>query len=133
MKVPEGYQTVMPYLILKDASGFLNFSQKLFKAIELQKVTDDNGEIIHAEIKIGDSTIMFGQSGGQWMPAASRVVYSCEDSDETYKKALELGAKSIMEPSDQTYGRNSGIADPFGNTWWLVSQKLNSQGVEDGK
>ncbi|HEX9741142.1 MAG TPA: hypothetical protein VGA29_10240 [Ignavibacteriaceae bacterium] len=77
MKVPEGYQTVMPYLILKDASGFLNFSQKLFKAIELQKVTDDNGEIIHAEIKIGDSTIMFGQSGGQWMPAASRVVYSC--------------------------------------------------------
>jgi uncharacterized glyoxalase superfamily protein PhnB len=38
-----------------------------------------------------------------------------------------------MEPSDQTYGRNSGIADPFGNTWWLVSQKLNSQGVKDGK
>ena len=40
---------------------------------------------------------------------------------EEDKKALELGAASVMEPSDQDYGRNAGVADPFGNTWWLVS------------
>jgi uncharacterized glyoxalase superfamily protein PhnB len=123
MKLPQNYNTVMPYLILEDASGFLSFTKKLFDAKELQKVTDDNGGIVHAEIKIGDSTIMVGNSGGQWKPQPAGLYIHIEDSDEIYKKALEMGSKSVMEPSDQSYGRASGIADPFGNTWWLTSMK----------
>jgi PhnB protein len=123
MKIPENYNRVMPYLILEDAPGFLTFTQKLFNAKELQKVTDDNGGIIHAEIKIGDSIIMCGNSGGQWKPQPAGLYIHVENSDETYRKAIELGAKSVMEPSDQSYGRASGITDPFGNTWWLTSAK----------
>ena len=123
MKIPENYNTVMPYLILKDASGFLSFTKNLFNAKELQKVTDDDGSIRHAEIKIGDSTIMIGGSGGQWNPQPAGLYIHVEDADKSYKKALELGAESVMEPSDQSYGRSSGVLDPFGNTWWLTSEK----------
>jgi len=123
MKIPENYNRVMPYLILEDAEGFLMFTKKLFDAVELQKVKDDTGQIVHAEIKIGDSTIMCGNSSKQWKPQPAGLYIHVENSDETYKKALGLGAESVMEPSDQTYGRASGINDPFGNTWWLTSVK----------
>jgi uncharacterized glyoxalase superfamily protein PhnB len=123
MKIPENYNTVMPYLILKDAAGFLNFTKNLFNAKELQKVTDDNGGIRHAEIRIGGSTIMIGGSGGEWKPQPAGLYINVEDANESYKKAIELGAESVLEPSDQSYGRSGGIIDPFGNTWWLTSDK----------
>ncbi|MDB5021533.1 MAG: hypothetical protein JWQ28_2660, partial [Pedobacter sp.] len=32
VKVPQGYQQVMPYLIIKDANKFLNFMKAVFEA-----------------------------------------------------------------------------------------------------
>lgn len=122
MKIPENYNTVMPYLILDDASGFLEFTKRLFNATELQKVTDDKGEIIHAEIRIGDSTIMCGQSGSQWNPQPAGLYIHVNDCDSSFNKALQLNAEKIMGPSNQDYGRSAGIKDPFGNTWWLTSE-----------
>jgi uncharacterized glyoxalase superfamily protein PhnB len=44
------------------------------------------------------------------------------DVDATYKKALALGAESLMEPSDQYYGdRNAGFKDGSGNQWWVAT------------
>lgn len=122
MKIPENYNAVMPYLILDDPEGFLNFTKEIFNAVELQKYTDDNDEIIHAEIRIGDSTIMCGQSGGNWNTQPAGLYIHVEDCDSTYKKALHMNATVVMEPSDQNYGRSAGIKDPFGNTWWLTSE-----------
>lgn len=67
---------------------------------------------------------MIGNSGGQWKPQPAGLYIHAENSDGTYKEALELGAKPVMEPSDQSYGRASGVEDPFGNTWWLTSKKI---------
>lgn len=122
MIIPENYNTVMPYLILEDANGFLSFSKKLFNAEELQVVMNEDNSVMHGEIRIGDSTIMFGQSGNQWKPQPAGLYIHVEDCDSSYKKALDLGAESVMEPSDQNYGRAGGIKDPSGNTWWLTSQ-----------
>ena len=44
-----------------------------------------------------------------------------EDADETYKKAVENGAETVMPPDDQPYGRSCGVTDPFGNVWWITS------------
>lgn len=122
MKLPENYNTVMPYLILEDATGFISFSKKLYNAEELQVVLNEDKSVMHGEIRIGDSTIMIGQSGNQWKPQPAGLYIHVEDCDITYKKALDLGAESVMEPSDQKYGRAAGVNDPFGNTWWLTSE-----------
>ena len=46
------------------------------------------------------------------------------DVDTTYKRALQAGAKSISEPTDQIYGdRGAGVVDPFGITWWIGTHK----------
>lgn len=119
-KNPDYYRTVMPYLILEDASAFLAFTKTVFGAKEKMKTQDDEG-IRHAEIVIGDSTIMLGQSGGSWKPQPAGLYINVDSADETYQKALEAGATNVMELSDQDYGRTCGVLDPCGNTWWITS------------
>ena len=41
MKIPEGYQQVMPYLIVKDAAGFMEFMKNVFGAQEKFKMMRD--------------------------------------------------------------------------------------------
>lgn len=118
---PDYYRTVMPYLILEDASAFLAFTKAVFGAEEKMKTEDENDEIRHAEIVIGDSTIMLGQSGGQWQPQPAGLYINVENADETYQKALDAGAATVMELSNENYGRTCGVLDPCGNTWWITS------------
>lgn len=115
--IPEGYQQVMPYLIVKGASDFSSFMQKVFGAVESHKTMRDALTVMHAEIKIGECTIMFADSTDQFPPRTSGLFVYVENADETYQKAIEAGAESIMKPADQSYGRSCGITDPFGNTY----------------
>lgn len=122
MKLPEGHQTVMPYLIVKDAEKFLEFLKKVFQATEKLKVPGPSGGIMHAEVMIGDSTIMFAGATSQYEPAPANLFIYVEDVDGTYQQALKSGAKSVREPQQQDYGYSAGVEDPFGNTWWLTNQ-----------
>ena len=121
IKIPEGYQQVMPYLILKNAAGFFAFTQRVFGALKNHETMRDENIIRHAEVKIGNSTIMFADSTDGYEPATANLFVYVENADDTYKKALEAGATSLREPADQNYGRSCGVTDPFGNTWWITS------------
>jgi len=77
---------------------------------------DENGNVRHAEAQIGDSRVMVGQARGEWKPRPATLYLYIEDTDETYKRAIAAGAKSLMEPADQFYGdRNAGVEDSQGN------------------
>lgn len=121
-KNPDYYRTVMPYLVLKDVEAFLNFTQKVFGAEVKMKHKDDGGRIVHAEIMIGDSTLMAGESNQDWSSQPSGLYVNVDSADETYQKALDEGATSIMELSNQEYGRTGGVKDANGNTWWITSE-----------
>jgi PhnB protein len=123
VKIPEGYQQVMPYLIVNNAAGFLAFAKNVFDATEKYKEMRDENTIRHAEVKIGESVIMFADSTDQYPPQTAAMFIYVDNADEVYKKALEEGAASIMEPADQSYGRSGGVTDPYGNTWWITSEK----------
>jgi PhnB protein len=120
MNLPEGYQTVMPYLILKDVAAFIDFTKKVFGAEELAVYRHDDGSIMHAEIQIGGSTIMMGQSNDDWGLQNAGLYINVEDTDSTFQKALDEGATVIMPIEDKDYGRTSGVKDPQGNTWWIT-------------
>jgi PhnB protein len=123
IKIPPGYQQLMPYLIIKNAGGFSIFTQKVFDAIEINRHMRDNSIIMHAEVRIGDCTIMFADATGAFKPQTSGMFIYVANADETYKKALSEGARSVQEPSDQQYGRSCGVTDPFDNVWWITSVK----------
>jgi PhnB protein len=121
LAIPHGYQRVMPYLILNDAQIFLDFVTNIFNASTKMKHIRDDGTIMHAEIQIGESTIMFAESDDKWKPQVSGLFIYVENADETFKKALEEGATSVLQLRDREYGRSGGIVDPCGNTWWITS------------
>jgi len=121
--VPQGHQQVMPYLIVQNASAFFSFMQAVFNATEKMKVMRDDYIIMHAEMQLGNSTIMFTDATDEFPVQTAGLFVYVDDCDATYVKALGLNANSIMPPADQDYGRSAGIADPYGNTWWITSIK----------
>jgi uncharacterized glyoxalase superfamily protein PhnB len=121
--IPEGYQTVMPYLIVQDATGLLDFMTEVFGAKEkLKEMREGTSVIKHAEVTIGDSTIMFAEATRQWSNSPAGMFIYVNDADAVYKKAIQHGAESIREPALQPYGKSGGVKDPYGNTWWITSQ-----------
>ncbi|MEB2773965.1 VOC family protein [Algoriphagus sp. D3-2-R+10] len=118
LKVPNNYQAVMPYLILKNAESFINFAVQVFDATVTFKEMRDSESIMHAEISIGSSTVMVADSNTDYEPQNAGLFVYVKDADAAFQLSLELGSEMILEVSDKPYGR---IRDPFGNTWWITS------------
>jgi uncharacterized glyoxalase superfamily protein PhnB len=121
MKLPEGYQAVMPYLLVNGASKFIDFAENVFDAKLKFHVMRDENLIQHAEILIGDSVIMLADSTEELKPREATLMVYVDNADKTFKKAIDAGVSVIRELSDQEYGRSGGVTDPFGITWWITS------------
>ena len=122
MKIPKNYQTVMPYLILENARDFITFAQQVFGAKETHKSMRNEKTIMHAEIMIGESTIMFADATDQFKVSNAGLFVYVKDADETFRSALNNGGTVVTELANQSYGRSGGIRDPFGNVWWITSE-----------
>jgi PhnB protein len=130
--IPEGYHTVTPYLVLRDAARALDFYKRALGATELLRFDAPGGKIGHAEIKVGDSVIMLadempdmGYRGPQSLggTVVSLMVY-VEDVDAQFKRAVDAGAKVKQDVKDQFYGDRSGtVEDPFGHVWTIATHK----------
>jgi len=121
VNIPEGYPQLMPYLIIENAAAFFEFTKKVFGAEEKYKAMRDEKLIMHAEISIGSSVIMFADATEQFKERTAGIFLYVDNCDTIYDKALANGATTVMPPADQSYGRSAGITDPFGNTWWITS------------
>ena len=121
MKIPDGYQAVMPYLLVNGAQKFIDFTEKVFSAKLKLKMMRDEKLVQHAEINIGESMIMLADSTEEFQPRQTTLMVYVDNADETYEKAIAEGAKVVRELSDQEYGRSGGVIDPFGITWWITS------------
>lgn len=110
----------MPYLMLEDAAGFIEFIKKVFDA-EITQQSMRDGLVGHCEANINGGTIMFSNSREEWKPATANMFVYVEDADETFAKAIDSGATEVMAVVDQEYGRSGGFEDPHGNVWWVTS------------
>jgi PhnB protein len=121
--IPDNFPRVSPYLIVKDCAKTIEFIKYVFGAEEREKMTLPDGAINHAEVAIGNSVIMMGKAAEHHPPQTTMLYIYVEDTDAAYKRALELGAESVMEPADQFYGdRNAGVNDIDGTNWWISTQ-----------
>ena len=61
-------------------------------------------------------------SRGRCEPTPTSLYLYVPDADAVYRRAIEAGGVSVMEPADQFYGdRSGGVKDPVGNTWWIAT------------
>jgi len=122
--IPDGYHTITPYLTVQGVPKLLDFLKQAFAAQEIERMMRPDGTVGHAEVRIGDSVVMMGEAGGEWQPMPGALYLYVNDVDAVYKRALQAGAISTMEPMDQFYGdRSAGVKDPSGNQWWIATHK----------
>lgn len=117
---PRGYSTVSPYLIVEGASRTIDFLVRVFDAVELRRVPDAVGQLLHAEVRIDDSIVMLADGGEGYPPIPSNVHVYVPDVDATYRRALDAGATSVQEPMQKDdEDKRGGVRDAGGTTWWI--------------
>jgi PhnB protein len=135
--IPEHLRTVTPRLVVRNGAAAIEFYGKAFGAEELgERFTGPGGEVIHAEIRIGDSVVMITEESDDDAPAKSPqslggvvsaiMALYWEDVDAAWDRAVATGAEIMYPLADQFYGERGGrLRDPFGQQWMM------SQHIED--
>jgi len=131
--IPEGYHSITPSLVCKNAAKAIEFYKTVFNAKELGRMAGPGGTIGHAELQIGDSRLMLsdefpGMANAPGpTPNTSFYLYIYSDNvDAMYDRAVNAGCKVEMALQNMFWGDRYGkVRDPFGHTWGL------GQHVED--
>jgi len=130
--IPDGYNTVTPYLIVKGAAHAIDFYKKALGAKEIYRMDGPGGTIAHAEIQIGDSRVMLSdehpEMGYTAPQPGTRVPVGLhlyvEDVDKVAAQAEAAGIKTLRPVADQFYGDRTGtFLDPFGHQWSIGTHK----------
>jgi PhnB protein len=120
-----------PILTFKNAAKAIDFYTKALGARETMRF-EIGGTIPHAEIMIGNSTIVLAEEwpeGGRFSAetlgqSPISISLEVEDVDGFAERAMAAGLKMISPPRDQFYGRRDGrFVDPFGYTWNIYTVK----------
>lgn len=130
--IPQGYNSITPYLVIKGAAQAIDYYKKVFGATEVFRMDGPDGKVGHAELQIGDSRIMLADENpkmGQGHASAATIGSSpvslylyIPDVDRVIERAIAAGAKVLKPAQDQFYGDRSGfIQDPFGHLWGIAT------------
>jgi PhnB protein len=121
---------ITPYLQVTNTGEAIDWYERVFAAREVRsRLVAPDGTCMNAEIEIEGTRVMLADempSIGSMSPATlagTSVVLDLhvQDSDATFRKALEAGAEEIYPLADQFYGDRAGrIRDPFGHHWIIA-------------
>jgi PhnB protein len=127
--IPDGYESVIPYLVVNDGAGAIEFYKKVFDATEVMRF-EDKGKIGHAELRIGGGIFMLADEYPDLgyrspepgkLPPAGMMIY-VQDVDSVVERSVKEGATVERPIADQFYGDRAGaIVDPFGHRWYVAT------------
>ena len=128
--IPDGYDGVQTYLCVKGAAEAIEFYKAAFGAEEIMRMTQEDGRVGHAEIRIGKAVFMLADEfpemgfrspltlGG----TSVHIHLYVEDVDAVAERAAAAGATVERPPATQFYGdRNAGLKDPYGHSWYFAT------------
>jgi PhnB protein len=128
--IPAGFHTLTPHLVVRNADQALEFYKKALGAEVLNVARMDDGKIMHAALRIGDSMLMLNDEMpefGALSPLANggsgvTIHIYTDDVDTAYNRAVSAGAQVKMPLMDQFWGDRYGvITDPYGHSWSLAT------------
>lgn len=122
--------TVVPCMRYRDAPAAIEWLGSTFGFETQLVVPNDDGTIAHAQLSFGNSMIMLGSvfdtEYGRLMKQPSEIggfvtqstYLVVNNADLVYGRALEAGAKILLDIKDEEYGgRGFTCRDPEGHVW----------------
>ncbi|HYS99881.1 MAG TPA: VOC family protein [Thermoplasmata archaeon] len=140
--IPPGMRTVTPYLVISGAAKAIEFYKKAFGAKEISRQPMENGMLMHAMIKVGDSLIMmsdeFPGSDSKSPTSAGATTFNLhiytKDVDKLWNQAVKAGATPTMPLENQFWGERYGkLQDPFGHIWSVAMVVKMSEAEKEAK
>ena len=128
--VPEGMHTVTPHLVCAGAAAAIEFYKKAFNATEVGRLPGPQGKLMHAMLRIGDSSVMLvdefpdcGSFGPKSLKGSPVTIHLyVENVDAFVERAVAAGAKITMPLEDMFWGDRYGrLEDPFGHHWSVAT------------
>ena len=116
-KIPDGYHSITPILIVNNGVKAIEFYKKAFGAKERGRtMTPDGKAIAHAALEIGDSAFMLSDEFPEMKCLSPSsigdtpvgIFLYVEDVDKTFNQAVNEGAKVLDPVKNQFWG---------GQTW----------------
>jgi len=126
--IPDGFHTISPHLVVRQADKAIEFYKNAFGAEELCRMSSPDGKsVMHAELKIGDSMIMLCDEfpdmckSPQTLGGSPITVHLyVSDADAAFKRAVDAGAEVTVPLADMFWGDRYGkLKDPFGHQWGI--------------
>ena len=121
-----------PQLYIKNGTHDISFYTKAFGAIELLKLTNDDGSVHVAELSINGAIFHLHeetQNATRFNPLKHNgttvlIGLFVPDVDIVIANAIEAGAIVMSPAQSYDYGYRQGeIKDPFGHVW-LIEMKI---------
>jgi PhnB protein len=136
--IPNGFSALTPMLAIRNAAKAIAWYVNVLKASEIYRLTDADGNIAHAELKIDNCILMIAEEHPDYNKSpetlgGTSVIMNLyvSDVDKTIDMALKEGARLIFPANDQFYGDRAGrIQDPFGHMW-IISKHLKDVSPEE--
>jgi len=128
--IPDGYPRVTPYLIVDGGAAAIEFYGSVLGATERMRMPAPGDKVGHAELQIGDATIMLADEFPDMGALSPKTVGGTpvtlhvyvEDADAVFDRAVNAGAKALRAVEDRFYGDRSGeFEDPFGHRWSVAT------------
>jgi uncharacterized glyoxalase superfamily protein PhnB len=122
--------TVTPHLVCAGAADAIEFYKQAFNATDVGRMVGPQGKLIHAMIRIGDSSVMLVDEFPEWRSLGPKSLKGSpvtihlyvEDVDAFVKRAVAAGAKMTMPLDDMFWGDRYGkLEDPFGHQWSVAT------------
>ena len=119
-----------PKLVLRGVDRAVEFYRRVFGAELLMSLVDRDGQVVHAEMKLGDCRLMLAdevERYGSQSPASlggtpCHLHIYVSDVDATVEAAVDAGGKLLIPVANQFYGDRSGrFEDPFGHIWIVAT------------
>ena len=130
--VPDGHQSIMAYITVKDAARAIEFYLGAFTAVELCRFVADDGRVSHAELRMGDSRLLLADEYPEWGLLSPRtlggtplsLMIYVKDADAVQAQALSMGARELQPVADWFYGDRRGVVlDASGHRWIIATHK----------
>jgi uncharacterized glyoxalase superfamily protein PhnB len=130
--IPDGMHSLTPHLVCAGAADAIEFYKRAFNAVETARLPSPSGRLMHAAVRIGDSTLMLvdefpdmGSFGPKSLKGSPVTIHLfVDDVDATVAQAVAAGATLTMPVQDMFWGDRYGqLEDPFGHHWSVATHQ----------